>query len=92
MTWLFRNVMGATKRYKQKELRHYLKFKHITLAGLVETRVKEHKDYIIANTVAPKWEFQNNYQKASNGRIWLLWDTNICNADKMREESQLLHC
>lgn len=91
MNWLVWNVGGANKRYKQKELRKYLREKHITLAGLTETRVKEHKAHNVANVVAPNWGLQNNYHSASNGRIWMLWDTSIYILDKLREDTQLLH-
>ncbi|XP_016499265.2 uncharacterized protein LOC107817887 [Nicotiana tabacum] len=82
---------GANKRYKQKELRKYLREKYITLAGLTETRVKEHKAHNGSNVVAPNWGLQNNYHSASNGRIWMLWDTSIYIVDKLREDTQLLH-
>ncbi|XP_075080184.1 uncharacterized protein LOC142165723 [Nicotiana tabacum] len=41
--------------------------------------------------MSPNWGLQNNYHSASNGRIWMLWDTSIYILDKLREDTQLLH-
>lgn len=76
MIWLFWNIRGVNKRYKQKELRNYIKAKKIKLAGIIETRVKEHKFQAISRNIIPRWEALNNYQYASNGRIWIVWDPN----------------
>ncbi|XP_075080308.1 uncharacterized protein LOC142165830 [Nicotiana tabacum] len=92
MNWLFWNVRGANKKYKQKELRKYLKTKHLTLKGITKTKVKVHKAHTVATVVAPNWGFQNNYLSAPNGRIWLLWGNSLYTVDKLREEAQLLHC
>lgn len=61
MTWLFWNVRGINKRYKQKELKLYLRDNQIRLASLVETRVKENKAQSIARKVDPKWDRLTNY-------------------------------
>ena len=42
MKWLFWNMRGINKRYKQKEIKMLIKNK-VCLAGLVETRVKNNK-------------------------------------------------
>lgn len=34
----------------------------------------------------------HNYLTASNGRVWLLWDSNRYNESKKSESSQMLHC
>ncbi|XP_070009747.1 uncharacterized protein [Nicotiana sylvestris] len=52
MTWLIWNIRGLNKRYKQKEINQYIKDKHIKLAGLVETKVKE------GNAVKIIWDEQ----------------------------------
>ncbi|XP_075099269.1 uncharacterized protein LOC142176100 [Nicotiana tabacum] len=92
MNWIFWNVRGANKKYKRKELRKYMKTKHITLAGIIETKVKEHKAPAVAANVAPNWGILNNYMSAINGRIWLLWDSRLYTVDMLKEEAQLLHC
>jgi len=59
-------------RYKQKELAMYPKENRVKIAGLVETRVKDHRVQTIYNKIAPGWGFENNYNHVHNGRIWLL--------------------
>ncbi|XP_019234330.1 PREDICTED: uncharacterized protein LOC109214833 [Nicotiana attenuata] len=92
MNWLSWNVRGANKKYKKKELRKYIKTKHITLAGITEIKVREHKATTVAAVVAPNWGFLNNYRSAINGRIWLPWDSRLYIVAKLKEEAQLLHC
>lgn len=55
MTWLVWNVRGISKRYKQKELKLYLKNKYIKLAGLLETRVKETSVNRVFKNISPGW-------------------------------------
>lgn len=92
MTWLFWNVRGINKRYKQKELKQYLRDKQIRLAGLVETRVKENKAQSIASKVTPKWDRLTNYTEAINGRIWILWDAKSYEVQHIAKAVQLIHC
>lgn len=61
MNWLFWNVLGINKRYKEKELRNYINNNHFTLGGIVETRVKVHKMEKIASSLANKSEVLTNY-------------------------------
>ncbi|KAK4729487.1 hypothetical protein R3W88_022475 [Solanum pinnatisectum] len=74
MSWMICNVHGFNKRYKQKELRHYLRTKHIKLANLLETRVKKGKAKGILTNVFRGWMSINNYYVAANGRVWVIWD------------------
>ena len=46
----------------------------MSLAGLIETRVKEANANTTINGIAPGWKSLNNYKKAVNGRIWIIWD------------------
>ncbi|XP_060180627.1 uncharacterized protein LOC132610344 [Lycium barbarum] len=60
MTWLIWNVRGVNKRYKQKEVRKILVNKHIKLAGLIETRVKQHNATRIVQNIVPGWDLHLN--------------------------------
>lgn len=64
MTWLFWNIRGVNKGYKQKELKQYLKENHIKLTAFLETRVKENNAQCIASKVVPKWQIHSNYRDA----------------------------
>ncbi|XP_075077058.1 uncharacterized protein LOC142163812 [Nicotiana tabacum] len=92
MTFLVWNVRGINKRYKQKDLKLYLKNKYIKLSGLLETRVKETSINRVFKNIVPGWALQCNYQSAVNGKIWLTWDPNIYCVDIDRVEAQLIHC
>ncbi|XP_060210892.1 uncharacterized protein LOC132637893 [Lycium barbarum] len=91
MNWLAWNIKGLNKVYKQKELSIYLKDQRIKLAGIVETRVKEHKAPNIVKKVAPTWQNLHNYTHASNGRIWLLWDDSCYQVTHLEASPQLIH-
>ncbi|KAK4734020.1 hypothetical protein R3W88_008281 [Solanum pinnatisectum] len=93
MTWVFWNVRGGNKWYKRKELKNYIKSKHIKLAGLVETRVKTHKASQVIQHIVPGWSFLNNYQDAINGRIvWIIWDSNLLDVIAVRSTTRFIHC
>ncbi|XP_055814273.1 uncharacterized protein LOC129883684 [Solanum dulcamara] len=79
---------GVNKRYKQKELKNYLHNNKINLAGLIETRVKEHNMKTIVKGIAPEWGILTNYNAATNGRIWLIWDENC--TEKIFGRTQVL--
>ncbi|XP_060212233.1 uncharacterized protein LOC132639857 [Lycium barbarum] len=57
-----------------------------------ETRVKQHKANSILQSIAHGWGHLYNYTSASNGRIWVIWDTNQFTVATLREEEQLIHC
>ncbi|XP_019244422.1 PREDICTED: uncharacterized protein LOC109224288 [Nicotiana attenuata] len=92
MTWIIWNIKGINKRYKQKELKQYLKENHIKIAGLLETRVKENKAPQNANKIVPGWERISNYRDARNGRIRVVWDAKAYNIQQLASASQFVHC
>ena len=63
---------GMNKRYKQKEIRLLLHQNKTSLAGLIETRVKEINSNAILKAITPGWKIIHNYKDAANGRIWLV--------------------
>lgn len=92
MTWLFWNVRGMNKRYNQKGIRQYLQIKHIKLAGLIETRVKENNVKRVLNNIHPGWGIITNHQHAANGRLWVIWDTNWYTITLIVMGAQYIHC
>ncbi|KAK6791375.1 hypothetical protein RDI58_010456 [Solanum bulbocastanum] len=66
--------------------------KKISLFGLIETRVKQHKANKILTNITPTWGHLENYCSATNGRIWICWDTSMYTILKINEHNQLLHC
>lgn len=53
MNWLVWNIKGVNKKHKQKEFKKMLQMKKISLFGLIETRVKQHKANKILANIAP---------------------------------------
>lgn len=52
MKWLIWNVRGLNKPLKQKEMDNYLRKNKVSLAELLETKVKTAKFQTIINTYA----------------------------------------
>ena len=92
MKWLFWNVRGINKRYKQKEIKLLLLQNKINMAGLIETRVKEKNRKTVLNGIVPGWKMINNYNVSPNGRIWLIWDDNWYEVKEITSSAQILHC
>ena len=91
MKWLFWNVRGMNKRYKQKEIKMLIQNK-VCLAGLVETRVKNNKLSSVLRGIAPGWQVLHNYEDSANGRIWVIWDNNWYEVKKISSSTQMVHC
>ncbi|XP_069143463.1 uncharacterized protein [Solanum lycopersicum] len=91
MKWLFWNMRGINKRYKQKEIKMLIQNK-VCLASLVETRVKNNKLSSVLRGIAPGWQVLHNYEDSANGRIWVIWNDNWYEVKKISSSAQMLHC
>ncbi|WP_353806163.1 hypothetical protein, partial [Acinetobacter baumannii] len=80
------------KRYKQKEIKKCLQNNKVTLAGLIETRVKENNAKTTINNIAVGWNSLNNYKEAVNGRIWIIWDDSWYEVKLITSAAQMIHC
>ena len=92
MKWLFWNVRGMNKRYKQKEIKLLLLQNKVTMAGLIETRVKEKNMKTVRKRIVPGWKMLNNYTDSPNGRIWLVWVDNWYKIKVITSSAQFFHC
>ncbi|XP_019252764.1 PREDICTED: uncharacterized protein LOC109231560 [Nicotiana attenuata] len=92
MTWLIWNIRGLNKRYKQKDIKQYIKDKHIKLAGLVETKVKEGNAGKVISRIVPGWNKMTNYEYAVNGKIWIIWDEQMYAVQPLDKQDQFIHC
>lgn len=86
MKWLF------WKYTRKKKLKHCLRENKITLAGLVETRVKECNTENRLKKITPGWGIVHNYDTTTNGRISFIWDENYYEVHRSYNTSQLLGC
>lgn len=92
MSFLFWNVRGLNKPFKQTELGKFLRNNGIVLAGVLETRVKEPNAQKCIDKIARGWQCCCNYPMAYNGRIWLLWKAAEVDVQVIRVHSQFIHC
>ena len=92
MQWSFWNVRGMNKRYKQKEIKQFLLNNKVSLAGLIETRVKENNTSTTINSIAAGWKCLNNYKDDVNGRIWIIWDDSWYEVKMIASSAQMIHC
>ncbi|KAH0776490.1 hypothetical protein KY290_007901 [Solanum tuberosum] len=92
MSWIIWNVRGINKWYKKKELKLYLRNKHIKLAALLETRVKDHKAPRVFANVFPGLKSLNKYSWVINGGVWMVWDPNFYQVTHIRSTTQSIHC
>ncbi|XP_070031557.1 uncharacterized protein [Nicotiana tomentosiformis] len=79
-------------RYKQNEVREYIRRNKIKLVDFVETKVKEGNAQRISKAIVPGWNVLTNYKDAKNGRIWLLCDTNHLIVTSLKDDAQMIHC
>ena len=91
MQWSFCNVRGMNKRYKQKEIKKCLQNNKVTLAGLIETRVKDNNNRATINNIAAGWNCLNNYKDAVHGRIWIIWDDSWYDVKMIASSAQMIH-
>ena len=92
MKWSFWNVRRMNKRYKQKEIKKCLQNNKVTLAGLIETRVKDNNNRATINNIAAGWNCLNNYKDALNGRIRIIWDDSWYEVKMIASSAQMIHC
>ncbi|XP_075083780.1 uncharacterized protein LOC142167787 [Nicotiana tabacum] len=87
-----RNDMVDARRGRGKEVRNYLKANTIKLAGIVETRIKEHNASRTSSYIAHGWDVIQNYSHPINGRIWILWDSSYYTVTLIMTEAHIFQC
>ena len=80
------------RRQKQVEVRRNLNRNKITLACLVETRVKVSKASKIKNKMGNKWCWRDNYSCSPRGRIWVGWLSQFHKVQVLHIHAQFIHC
>lgn len=85
------NVRGINNAGKSREVFQRLNKLNPVLAILVETRVKQQKAQNIRNKMGSKWQYLDNYEKHSNGRIWIMWNENKIRVKMLENSDQFIH-
>lgn len=68
------NVRGMNKKERQREVRDLIKKEKPDLVGLVETKIRENKSAIAANSIWGGIESLINYDSNPRGIILVMWD------------------
>lgn len=71
------NIRGFNNSDRQRIVRRWILSNQPVVGAFVETHVREENAISIVQSVVPGWRFDNNYQEAEGGRIWVVWDPNI---------------
>ena len=86
------NIRGLNKRVKQSDLHSFLVENDISMAGVLETKVKFKKSASGFKNVHNSWQWTSNYQHHPLGRIWLGWNPIVWNVFVVCSSDQFIHC
>ena len=84
------NIRGLNLSNKQDEVKSLVSEHHVSLLGLLETKVRSPKHLSLANTLLPGWKFLFNYSCHRLGRIWVAWDPSILSVSLLLSTVQLV--
>lgn len=68
------NIRGLNKAVKFCEIDSHLTELNVSVAALLETRVKKDNKDRVRKRLGRNWCYLDNYDKHDNGRIWALWN------------------
>lgn len=68
------NVRGLNKAHGQIDVKSFLFKNNVLLTGLLETKIRSSNKYRTLWFLGD-WQCLDNYDHASNGRIWVLWNS-----------------
>ncbi|KAF8413454.1 hypothetical protein HHK36_001441 [Tetracentron sinense] len=85
------NVRGLNNGVRQRDVRDFVKANKLHLVSLVETKVQEVNADRIMSKCTRHWQRIDNYSHATNGRIWLLWDSLELNVQPLSISKQAIH-
>ena len=77
MSMLFWNVRGMNKKGRRKDIKNHINKYHLSVIGLLETKVKSSKAERITGCIPSTWSYCANYEFSNKGRIWVFWDEAI---------------
>ncbi|XP_020245216.1 uncharacterized protein LOC109823347 [Asparagus officinalis] len=86
------NIRGFNKSSKHKIVKQFIQEYDISLIGLLETKLHENKLKRIVMQITKDWKWTSNVHEARNGRIWILWDSDIFNVQVLSSTDQHITC
>lgn len=85
------NVRGLNEQSRQFEVRSLLKNNKVSLAGLLETKIRScNFDKLIRSF--PEWDYINNYDRCLFGRLLVLWKKSVVSVRPLNRSDQMIHC
>lgn len=86
------NIRGLNDPMKQREARKLIKEHHLSLFGIVETKVKAINKDSILRSIARDWGVLCNYSHSPSGRIWVCWNPSVVSVTSIGQSDQVIHC
>ncbi|XP_020245132.1 uncharacterized protein LOC109823260 [Asparagus officinalis] len=83
---------GFNKSSKHKIVRQFIQEYNLSLLGLLETKIPGNKLQSLAMKITKDWKWISNVHEAGNGRIWLLWDSDILTVQEIILTDQYITC
>lgn len=74
---IFWNVRGLNRPSRKRDIINHVSLLQPCLVDLLETKVKAQNSSRIINSLPPRWDYCNNYEFSSKGRIWVAWSRDI---------------
>lgn len=86
------NVRGLNDPSKHKEIKKLVLNENINVMGVLETKIKQVNEINICAKCFGNWSFLSNSQPTVTGRVWVCWDTVICNVQMISMSNQHIFC
>ncbi|XP_020263344.1 uncharacterized protein LOC109839326 [Asparagus officinalis] len=86
------NIRGFNKSSKHKIVRQFIQDYNLSLLGLLETKIPGSKLQSLTMKITKDWKWICNVHEAGNGRIWLLWDSDILTMQDTILTDQYITC
>ncbi|KAK1283060.1 hypothetical protein QJS10_CPB21g01579 [Acorus calamus] len=89
MDCIFWNVRVLNSKEKQLDVKKFLASTHLSIIGLVETKIPPQNSIPIQRKILPGYFLLN---PTSSGRIWLLWQPQLVHLTLLLSTDQYIHC
>lgn len=87
------NIRGLNDLTKQDEVKKLISSNHLSLCGILETRVSRCNVVNVCNKVFYNWKWLSNSDMCSGGtRIVVGWDSSIIAVSFITQTDQVIHC
>lgn len=86
------NIRGLNDPPKQSEIKNLIAKNRVALMGVLETRVREENmEKVLRGIGLKNWDLITNYNEATLGRIWILFDPRVVQIQVEKSTTQLIH-